>query len=226
MTLSYQSTPQELRQRIAAERNGLPFIVYRGADGSQQIVTLRDEFARVTVGRAESCEVRRDLDPQVSRLHAELVHIGDEWVIVDDGLSRNGSFVNDVRVTGRRRLRDGDAIRCGTTSLTFRDPFRPAHQSTRAASGRPAPKLTDAQLQVLAALSAPMRRGDPYALPAPNRAIAEELFLSVGAVKGHLRALFDKLGVEELPHNQKRLRLVELAYQAGLIQTGELHTRR
>jgi pSer/pThr/pTyr-binding forkhead associated (FHA) protein len=224
MNLLHQSSPEELRARIAAERNGLPFIVYRGPDLAQQLVTLRDEFERVTIGRGDGCDVRVELDPEVSRLHAELVRLGDEWVITDDGLSRNGTFVNESRISGRRRLHDGDAIRCGSTVLEFRDPFRPQHQSTRAAAGRPVPTLTETQRQVLAALSRPMRHGDPYAMPAGNRVIADELFLSVGAVKGHLRVLFDKLGVEDLPHNQKRLRLVELAYQAGLIQTTDLST--
>ena len=43
------------------------------------------------------------------------------------------------------------------------------------------------------------------------------MFLSVDAVKGHLRALFSKFGIEHLPQNEKRLRLVERALQAGLV---------
>ncbi len=41
--------------------------------------------------------------------------------------------------------------------------------------------------------------------------------LSVEAVKTHMRALFDKFEVEDLPHNQKRTRLAELALQAGVV---------
>ena len=50
----------------------------------------------------------------------------------------------------------------------------------------------------------------------------DELFLSVDAVKGHLRALFEKLEVENLPHNQKRVRLVERALESGVLGIREL----
>ena len=42
-------------------------------------------------------------------------------------------------------------------------------------------------------------------------------FLSVDAVKTHMRALFDKFGVGDVPQNQKRAKLVERAFQSGAI---------
>jgi pSer/pThr/pTyr-binding forkhead associated (FHA) protein len=56
-------------------------------------------------------------DPDVSRVHAELARLADDWTVVDDGLSRNGTFINGERVEGRRRLFDGDILRCGETDL-------------------------------------------------------------------------------------------------------------
>ena len=41
-------------------------------------------------------------------------------------------------------------------------------------------------------------------------------------MKGHLRTLFDKFGVEDLPHNQKRLKLVELALICGAVAERDL----
>ena len=38
-------------------------------------------------------------------------------MVCDDGISRNGTFVNNDRISGRRRLRDGDVIRVGRTML-------------------------------------------------------------------------------------------------------------
>ncbi|MGH2866725.1 MAG: FHA domain-containing protein [Solirubrobacteraceae bacterium] len=222
MTASPLPSPEELRRRIAAERAGLPFIVYRRADGAQDLFTLRDEAQHATVGRDDRCDVRLELDPEVSRLHAELRHLGGQWVISDDGLSRNGTFVNGERISGRTRLRDGDAVRCGNSLLTFHDPLNPGRPSTHAAAEHREVMLTDTQRRVLIALCRPLRDGDPYAVPASNQAIAEALFLSLGAVKGHLRTLFEKLEVEALPHNQKRLRLVELALQGGLLSTNDL----
>jgi len=53
-------------------------------------------------------------------------------------------------------------------------------------------------------------------------AIADELFLSVDAVKGHLRSLFARFGIEHLPQGQKRARLVAEALQSGLVTVREL----
>jgi len=78
-------------------------------------------------------------------------------------------------------------------------------------------RLTDTQLGILAALCRPIASGNHFATPATNQEIAEEVFLSVDAVKGHLRTLYRKFGIEDLPHNQKRARLVELAVEGGYV---------
>ena len=46
--------------------------------------------------------------------------------------------------------------------------------------------------------------------------------LSIEGVKSHLRALFERFGVEDLPQNSKRGRLVELAFETGAITEREL----
>ena len=55
-------------------------------------------------------------------MHAALERLGGEWTVVDDGLSRNGTYVNGERVTARRRLHDGDVVRVGGTAIAFRAP--------------------------------------------------------------------------------------------------------
>jgi hypothetical protein len=80
-------------------------------------------------------------------------------------------------------------------------------------------RLTDTQLGILAALRRPIAAGNSYATPATDQEIAEEVFLSVDAVKGHLRTLYRKFGIEDLPHNQKRARLVELAIEGGYVES-------
>jgi hypothetical protein len=81
-------------------------------------------------------------------------------------------------------------------------------------------RLTDTQLGILAALCRPLAAGNHFATPATNQEIADEVFLSVDAVKGHLRTLYRKFGIEDLPHNRKRARLVELAIEGGYLPTG------
>ena len=107
--------------------------------------------------------------------------------------------------------------------MAYRDPGHGESQVTATASGHlTAADLSDAQRRVLTALCRPFKSAGAFAAPATNKEIAGELFLSVDAVKTHLRALFAKFGVKHLPQNQKRLRLVERAVQSGLISERDL----
>ena len=177
----------------------------------------------MTLGRRTSADVPLPWDEEVSRLHAELVRRGDDWTVSDDGLSLNGSFVNGEPVGGRRRLRDGDAVRVGATVLVFRDPRDQESQATApSADLRKVVSLTAAQKRVLVALCRPFKESAVFVTPPTNDQIAQELFLSVDAVKKHLRILFEKFGVEHLPQNEKRARLVERAFAGGFISEREL----
>jgi pSer/pThr/pTyr-binding forkhead associated (FHA) protein len=177
----------------------------------------------MTIGRRGQNDVALEWDREVSRLHATIEHVGDHWTITDDGLSSNGSFVNGERLSGRHRLDDGDTILVGSTAIVFRNPSDTAEQSTVPAGSAPTRRdLSDAQQRVLTALCRPYRGDAPYAVPTTNQAIAEEVFLSVHAVKSHLRTLFQKFGIERLPQNQKRARLVALALHSGLVSERDL----
>src|SRR3954452_15021605 len=100
---AHAATPAELRERIEAEREGSPFLVLRDGSGSQRLLVLEPDTRRVTIGRSAGNDVALEWDTEVSRLHAELENLGDEWTVADDGLSRNGSFLNGQRISGRQR---------------------------------------------------------------------------------------------------------------------------
>jgi pSer/pThr/pTyr-binding forkhead associated (FHA) protein len=215
-------SPRELQRQLAAEREGSPFLAYRDAEDELVLHVLTAAEAPVTVGRGEGVDIRIGWDAQVSQLHAELRPLGGEWLIVDDGLSRNGTFVADERVAGRRRLRDKDLVRVGATLLVFRQPGAEATRGETAMAPEAAPELTPAQRRVLVSLCRPLAGGSGLATPATNREIADELFLSVEAVKAHLRGLFERFEVGELPQNQKRLALAERAFRSGAVTPREL----
>src|SRR4051794_35334036 len=98
---------------------GAPFLLYRRGDGEQVFTDLPQHAERLTIGRRDSNAIALPWDSQVSRVHAELVRMGPDWILCDDGISHNGTFVNGERVRGRRRLRDGDAISVGDTVISF-----------------------------------------------------------------------------------------------------------
>jgi pSer/pThr/pTyr-binding forkhead associated (FHA) protein len=215
----------ELKAQIEAERAGRPFLVLRDGANEQRIVIVEKGASELWVGRGASADVRVDWDEEVSALHAQIEVVRGECTLRDDGLSRNGSFVNDERVHGRRLLRDGDRLRFGRTAILFRRPRDSASipEATAVASEVPAAAtVSPGQRRVLVALCRPYKDGDAFATPATNQAIAGELHLSVDAVKTHMRALFEKLSVEDLPQNQKRVALVERALQSGTVSRHEL----
>jgi hypothetical protein len=43
------------------------------------------------------------------------------------------------------------------------------------------------------------------------------VFLTVDAVKAHLRVLFERYGLSQLPQNEKRARLVAIVLDAGVL---------
>jgi hypothetical protein len=217
----HSASPLELRERIAAERRGRPFLVYRDGNDHQRIAELEPGAGRVTVGRRDGNDVCLAWDWEVSRVHAALERLGEAWCVTDDGLSRNGTWVNGERLVGRRALRDGDVIAIGHSSVAFCDPGgESSAQATQSARG-PTLAVSPAQRRVLVALCRPFGSGS-YAAPASNQQIADELVVSVDAVKSTLKALFSAFGLEELPQNQKRARLAQQALRSGVVSRRDL----
>ncbi len=213
----------ELKRVLAAERSGKPFFVFRDHNGELGLFVADGAAAPRTVGRRREMDLSLYWDTEVSGLHAELQGLGGEWMIVDDGLSTNGTYVNNQRINGRQRLKDGDRIRIGQTLLAYNAASAAPVRETVSAGGQPPPQqLTDLQRRVLVALCRPYRDGGTFATPATNQQIASEVFLSIDAVKMHLRTLFLRFELAELPQNRKRAALAECALQFGVISQRDL----
>ena len=194
----HRSSPIELQARLAAERRGRRSSCYRDGADRQRIVELeRRATRRSRIGRQPASDVALTWDDEVSRAHADVECIGDVWTLVDDGRSRNGSYVNGERVHGRRALRDGDVIASGDHAHVHRADREPRRQHGRRVRGA-APQLSAAQRRVLVALCRPFAP-TRFATPPSNRELAAELYLSVETVKFHLHALFELFGIDGPP---------------------------
>jgi hypothetical protein len=106
----------------------------------------------------------------------------------------------------------------GNTHVVYREPVgADLSDSTARNPGSPtAVPLSEMQRKVLIALCRPLIESST-ATPATNPQIAAEVFLSVDAVKHHLRTLFDRFGIGELPQNEKRSRLVSIVLGSGVL---------
>ena len=190
----HRSTPEELRERLAAERSTRAFLLYRDGEGAQRILELDGAPDRLTVGRNATNWLALPWDSEASRVHATFERLGDEWTLVDDGRARNGTFVDGERVSGRRRLRDGETLQMGRTVMLFRSP-EDESAATELSAHAVAPTVSAAQLRVLQALCRPYAQGR-FAAPASNAEIAAELVLGVETVKTHMKALYEAFELE------------------------------
>lgn len=89
------------------------FLVYLNAEGKRTSVHLAGRPA-LTFGRSPEADVCIP-DTKVSRIHAEIKPWDGDYVI-KDLKSRNGTFVNGIRVEVAM-LKSGDVIRVGPTEF-------------------------------------------------------------------------------------------------------------
>jgi hypothetical protein len=150
-------------------------------------------------------------------VHALVELVGAQWTFVDDGLSRNGSYVGGTRLIGRHTLKDGDRLCVGDTVLIYHDPAQSDAESTARDPSQPQSlPLSPTQRKILIVLCRPVS-DSAFATPATNKQIADEVFLSVDAVKAHLRVLFERFGLNDLPQNEKRARLAAVVLASGAL---------
>lgn len=98
-------------------------LVARGHDFSDPVLYLESN-GRCLVGRGEDCDLEIR-DESVSRYHAEIVRIGERFVVRDLD-STNGTYVsfngdprNERRIEGQNALKNGSIIRFGQASYTL-----------------------------------------------------------------------------------------------------------
>jgi hypothetical protein len=216
-------TQEELEARRAAERIGAPFLVYRDDEGRQRIFSLAQGSQSITLGRREEADISVPWDPEMSRLHAELELRAGEWTVCDDGFSQNGTWVNGLRLAGRRRLADGDLLRVGRTIFAFCAPVGSSTVGPTLVPGElsATPRFSEQQQRVLRALCRPLFSDGEGINPATDEEVAEATGIPLEAVVSELDHLGRAMGLDDMPHADQRAEVALLAMRSGLVSADD-----
>ncbi len=96
-------------------------------DGATRPLALERE--RYTLGRSSANELCYPEDAGLSRQHLAIEKDGDTWVVRDLG-SKNGTFVNGVRITSPFPLGKNDRVTAGHIALDFGENSLPPASDT------------------------------------------------------------------------------------------------
>jgi hypothetical protein len=110
-----------LARRLASGLDGLapvPRLVVQDHTGME--LRLERQSHSYRIGRSAGCDLVV-ADDDMSREHAEIEHRWD-GVFVRDCASKNGVLVHGERLSGERRLADGDVVSMGRTLFVLDDP--------------------------------------------------------------------------------------------------------
>ena len=200
---------------------GVPYLVYRDGDGAERVFALEPQLRSVTIGRRDEADVSLPWDPECSRLHAELQLRAGEWTISDDGLSQNGTWVNELRLYGRRRLADGDVVRIGRTLLTYTSPIAVGIGPTLVPGELSAtPRFSEQQQRILRELCRPLLGDGEGVTPSSDEDVAAALGIEVETVTTELDQLTRAFGLEDMPVTEGRAEVALLALRSGLVENG------
>ena len=118
---------QEIREEEETRISKVSRIVDRELSGDSCLVTIYgpdlgrqyrlDQESDTRIGRGQDNDIVLDMD-NVSRHHA-VVESTDDGFVVRDNNSTNGTYINDLEISDRRQLANGDLIKIGGTILKF-----------------------------------------------------------------------------------------------------------
>jgi pSer/pThr/pTyr-binding forkhead associated (FHA) protein len=200
---------------------GVPNLSYQDGDGVERTFALEPQRLTVTIGRRDEADISLPWDPECSRLHAQLELRAGEWTISDDGLSQNGTWVNELRLYGRRRLADGDVLRIGRTLLTFSQPGVVGIGPTLVPGELSAtPRFSEQQQRILRELCRPLFGDGEGVTPTSDEDIAATLGIALENVTIELDHLTRALGLEDMPTSESRAEVALLALRSGLVENG------
>lgn len=116
-TADYVSETHTIRP-LPSEPAGIPlFMQINSEDGSVNEITAYVNGSAI-VGRGKSCDVHIDNDT-ISRQHFVFEYSRGEFYIMDLETT-NGTYLNGVRLTHKRRIVKGDTIKAGALEISVR----------------------------------------------------------------------------------------------------------
>lgn len=155
---------------------------------------------RQLLGRARTCEIVIT-DDTISRTHAEFFVVG-ERVQLRDCDSRNGTFVNDKRITVCE-IQVGDQLRFGRVAFVVTAgsacPDDVADDDGSTSPWEPPKATGDLQATAEILSAAEWRICELLVDGLPDKQIAAKLKLSRHTVHNHVRAIYRQLGVHSRP---------------------------
>ena len=114
-TLDPELAPRRLKEGLVEPDTGIFLRIEEGL--SQGDVFTLSNGGVYLIGRAGADIVLED--EKISRKHAEIGLYGPDALVIRDLASTNGTYVNDRRISEKRKLQHWDVIRLGDTKLRF-----------------------------------------------------------------------------------------------------------
>jgi hypothetical protein len=101
----------DIRKRIRERDRVLKMLVtFIPSRSNKPTIEINDD--RILIGRGSNCQVRSS-DRSVSASHATVSFHDNQWW-VEDLHSKNGTFINDLKVSAPTVLASHDHLRCGS----------------------------------------------------------------------------------------------------------------
>lgn len=100
------------------------FLYVERGPGQGQLLEVRP--GTIVIGRASVADLRLQ-HPSISRRHAQVTRVGEQFFVKDLG-SQNGTLVNRERLLGELELVPGDLLCVGSAELRLRGPLSKAEQ--------------------------------------------------------------------------------------------------
>ncbi len=126
-----EKADQEMQAQYGMSEQHKPAFLYveRGP-GAGQLLEVKQ--GTIVIGRASVSDLRLQ-HPSISRRHAQIRRIGDQFFVKDLG-SQNGSFVNKTRIASEVEVRIGDTLALGNALLRLRGPMQKGEKPERPAT--------------------------------------------------------------------------------------------